>query len=123
MSSPDNSSALSSQDEIDRYFMQRAIQQAHRCSSVSSAYSVGAVLVRRKMVSQQRQEAGHSWINDWEMISEGFSREIEGNTHAEECCILKAQDILTRSAHNNKAHPFTIYTTMEPCSKRLSGNK
>ena len=49
------------------------------------------------------------------ILSTGYSRELPGNTHAEECCFIKL---------SNDSIPWkecTLYTTMEPCSKRLSG--
>ncbi|KAI9295624.1 hypothetical protein K502DRAFT_211123 [Neoconidiobolus thromboides FSU 785] len=84
----------------DEEYMELAIKQANKCKPVDGAYSVGAVLV-----------------NDGGIISQGYSREIEGNTHAEECCFLKLND---QQINYNQC---TIYTTMEPCSERLSGKK
>eukprot|EP00455_Lapot_gusevi_P027332 TRINITY_DN2890_c0_g1_i2.p2 TRINITY_DN2890_c0_g1~~TRINITY_DN2890_c0_g1_i2.p2 ORF type:complete len:121 (-),score=24.02 TRINITY_DN2890_c0_g1_i2:15-377(-) len=52
----------------------------------------------------------------WQVLSTGYSRELPGNTHAEECCLLKLSDV-------SEARGGTIYTTMEPCSERLSGKK
>lgn len=73
-----------------------AIELSKKCSTVESAFSVGAVLV-----------------HDEKVISTGYSRELEGNTHAEEVCFSKV--IVPENS--------TLYTTMEPCSKRLSGKK
>ncbi|KAJ3277138.1 hypothetical protein HDV01_000190 [Terramyces sp. JEL0728] len=78
--------------------MELAIEQAKLCTSVETAFSVGAVLVKNN-----------------EILSVGYSREIEGNTHAEQCCLLKLGDL-------KDAQGATIYSTMEPCGKRLSGN-
>ena len=47
------------------------------------------------------------------LLATGYSRELEGNTHAEECCLLKIGNLGLISS--------TLYTTMEPCGKRLSG--
>ncbi|KAI9253980.1 cytidine deaminase-like protein [Phascolomyces articulosus] len=83
----------------DREFMQIAIEKANESVPVEKAYCVGAVLVQ----------------ND-RLLTTGFSRELPGNTHAEECALLKLQDI-------NQAKGGIMYTTMEPCSTRLSGNR
>lgn len=86
-------------DSRDAEFMQQAIQLAHQSIPVEKAYCVGAVLVR-----------------DNQVLSTGFSRELPGNTHAEECALAKLSD-------PSLAKGATMYTTMEPCSTRLSGNR
>ncbi|ORY06426.1 hypothetical protein K493DRAFT_310561 [Basidiobolus meristosporus CBS 931.73] len=83
----------------DAIFLKKAIEQANLSIPVDTAYCVGAVLVKNGVV-----------------LSEGYSRELPGNTHAEECCLLKLSDL-------GEAHGAVMYTTMEPCSLRLSGNK
>ncbi|KAI9493439.1 cytidine deaminase-like protein [Zychaea mexicana] len=86
-------------DPRDREFMQLAIEKANESIPVEKAYCVGAVLVQ-----------------NGQQLTSGFSREIPGNTHAEECALLKLKDI-------EEAKGGTMYTTMEPCSTRLSGNR
>lgn len=57
-------------------------------------------------------------------LSTGYTLELEGNTHAEQCALDKLvagneqelQDILTPEVH------AILYTSLEPCSLRLSGN-
>ncbi|KAJ2075316.1 hypothetical protein GGH13_000697 [Coemansia sp. S155-1] len=75
-------------------------QQIH--AGVDTAYNVGAVIA-----SGDKQK----------ILSTGFSRQYPGNTHAEECALLAI-------ANDKEQVPETsvMYTTMEPCSKRLSGN-
>ncbi|PKS11470.1 hypothetical protein jhhlp_003234 [Lomentospora prolificans] len=58
----------------------------------------------------------------------GYTLELEGNTHAEQCAFSKLSSRLgidegpgLREAM--KGQPHALYTTMEPCSFRLSGNK
>ncbi|ETW03327.1 hypothetical protein, variant [Aphanomyces invadans] len=79
----------------DERFMRLAIAQAHLSPPTESAYCVGCVVVK-----------------DDRVISTGFSRELPGNTHA--CALLKL---------DMQASGTELYTTMEPCSVRLSGNK
>ena len=58
------------------------------------------------------------------VLSTGYTLELEGNTHAEQCALEKLvagkvqdlEDILSPEAH------AILYTSLEPCSLRLSGN-
>ena len=80
------------------YFMELALEEAKKAIPSPTAYCVGAVLTD-----------GHGKI-----LSTGYSREISGNTHAEEVCLLKLDTL-------DLAKGSRCYTTMEPCSQRLSG--
>jgi pyrimidine deaminase RibD-like protein len=61
-------------------------------------------------------------VKDGILLSEGYSREIEGNTHAEECAFIKLALKYPQEDERKKiTQGSTIYSTMEPCSKRLSG--
>ncbi|CAI2167267.1 20615_t:CDS:2, partial [Funneliformis geosporum] len=102
---PNHSNVLAAVDgkifynRYDLHFMKIAIEQANLSVPIETAYCVGAVLVKNS-----------------QLLSTGYSRELEGNTHAEECALKKLSDI-------KEANGAIMYTTMEPCSKRLSGNK
>ncbi|KAI8328947.1 cytidine deaminase-like protein [Blakeslea trispora] len=87
-------------DQKDIEFMQLSIKEAHKSIPAPQAYCVGAALVSA----------------DGELLSTGYSRELPGNTHAEECCLAKIDGSVDLSG-------ATMYTTMEPCSVRLSGNR
>ncbi len=82
----------------DRAFMLRAIELAGRCPPAESAFSVGAVIVGA----------------DGAVLSEGYSREGDPLVHAEESALAKlpADDPRLRTA--------TIYSSLEPCSRRAS---
>ncbi|TMW56280.1 hypothetical protein Poli38472_008928 [Pythium oligandrum] len=80
----------------DELFMRLAIAEAHKSIPSENAFCVGCVIVR-----------------DGEVVSTGYSRELPGNTHAEQVALQKL---------DFQATGTTVYTTMEPCSKRLSGN-
>lgn len=85
----------------DKKFLQIAMTLAKKCTPISTAYCVGAVVVDSKN----------------EIISTGFSREDDRHKHAEEIAIeraLKAQDDLK---------DCTLYSSLEPCGERLSGKK
>ncbi|KAG0964173.1 hypothetical protein G6F31_006966 [Rhizopus arrhizus] len=84
-------------DPEDLKFMKRCIEEANKSIPAPSAYCVGAALVHQG-----------------QLLSTGYSRELPGNTHAEECALAKT---------NANVSQAVMYTTMEPCSKRLSGNR
>lgn len=78
----------------DLAWMRIACEQARLSPPVDTAYCVGCVLVK-----------------DGKAIATGFSRELPGNTHAEQCALMKA---------GAEAEGSDVYCTMEPCSKRAS---
>ncbi|OQR97928.1 hypothetical protein ACHHYP_09433 [Achlya hypogyna] len=82
--------------DLDEELMRMAIAQAHLSPPIESAFCVGCVVAK-----------------DGRVLATGFSRELPGNTHAEECALRKL---------GMNAEGTDLYTTMEPCSVRLSGN-
>ena len=82
----------------DHRWMTRAIELAHRCPPATGAYSVGAVIVGE----------------NGEEIAFGFSREVDDTVHAEESALAKVAPDDPRLA------TATIYSTLEPCSQRMS---
>ncbi|MGH3614874.1 MAG: deaminase [Pseudonocardia sp.] len=82
----------------DDRWMTLALQLSRMCPRSETAYSVGAVVVG----------------SDGEEISRGFSRETDDKVHAEESALLKVgmDDVRLGTA--------TIYSTLEPCSRRAS---
>lgn len=95
------------EDQVDAeekqhaHFMRLALTEADKSEPTSSAFCVGCVIVC-----------------DGEILSTGYSRELAGNTHAEQCAIEK----LIKATTASKLEGADLYTTMEPCSVRLSGN-
>lgn len=100
-------------------YMEYATEIARLSPPSSNKFCVGAVLV----------DADSSKI-----LSTGFSLEFPrdylgdlGTTHAEQCCLIKislGNDGLPESRLGEVLPPNTVlYTTMEPCNERLSGNK
>ncbi|MBU6389401.1 dCMP deaminase [Patescibacteria group bacterium] len=85
--------------KIDSMWLRAAIELSKQCGPSSHAFSVGAILVGA----------------DGKEIARGYSRETAANMHAEETALLKA----TQSGY--LTHGATMYTSMEPCSVRLSG--
>ncbi|CAG8532216.1 16319_t:CDS:2 [Acaulospora colombiana] len=84
-----------------------------RCSEILFRnQSAARDLIHAKLLSHSEKVI----VKDSRILATGYSRELPGNTHAEECALQKLEDP-TQSTNS------TIYTTMEPCSKRLSGKK
>jgi diaminohydroxyphosphoribosylaminopyrimidine deaminase/5-amino-6-(5-phosphoribosylamino)uracil reductase len=80
----------------DRW-MRRAVALAHRSPGSATAFSVGAVIVAA----------------DGTEIASGFSRDVDPYVHAEESA-------LGRCAGDPRLRSATLYSTLEPCSKRSS---
>ncbi len=91
-------------------YMRLALDEARKSPPKPSNFCVGALLVN---------------ANTGAILSRGFTLECEGNTHAEQCCLLKlAQEHGLPEEQVGEALPANtvIYTTMEPCNLRLSGS-
>lgn len=104
--------------------MKLALRQASRCEPTSTAFCVGCIIA----ISGTEQ-----------IVATGFSRELEGNTHAEQCALDKAVPSSSSGdgggglaaegkvggeeaqAAQAQVVELDLYTTMEPCSERLSG--
>jgi pyrimidine deaminase RibD-like protein len=59
------------------------------------------------------------------ILATGYTLELEGNTHAEQCCLSKlatARGVSEDALGSTTPTGLDLYTTMEPCSVRLSGN-
>ena len=82
----------------DERWMGLAVELAWRCPPSQTAYSVGAVIVAA----------------DETEISRGFSREDDPVVHAEESALQKL------AADDPRLAGATIYSTLEPCSRRKS---
>ena len=87
-----------------RKYMEQAISEAEKCGPTKTAFNVGAVLV-----------------NGTKVLSTGYSRELPGNTHAEQCALEKY--FVENGGQRDVPPGSVLYTTMEPCSLRLSGNE
>lgn len=85
----------------DAGWLAEAIQISRRCTPVARAFSVGAIIVDR----------------DGLLVATGYSRELDVHCHAEEVALRKAS-LLGRDVTG-----ATLYTSMEPCSVRLSGRE
>ena len=94
--------------DVHLEWMEYAYTLSWNASPVKDAYCVGCVIVDP---STNR------------LVTFGYSREMAGNTHAEECALRKLTDIKTKDAKCTTCQKLDMYATMEPCSVRLSGNR
>ena len=91
-------------------YMKYALYLARKSPPKPTNYRVGAVLVNASTNT---------------IVTTGFTLECEGNTHAEQSCFIKlSQKHSTPEDHLHAILPenTVLYTTVEPCFKRLSGN-
>ena len=90
--------------------MRLALSYASQSPPRPTNFRVGAVLV----------DADSKTV-----LSTGYTLELPGNTHAEQCCLSKYA-ALHGVAEENVAAVLpahtVLFSTMEPCAKRLSGN-
>lgn len=82
----------------DLVFLSRAIELSKLCPPSETAFSVGAVIVGA----------------DGEVLAEGYSRESNPADHAEEAALAKL------SAGDPRLRTATVYSSLEPCSRRAS---
>jgi diaminohydroxyphosphoribosylaminopyrimidine deaminase/5-amino-6-(5-phosphoribosylamino)uracil reductase len=81
----------------DHRWLELAVDLARRCPPSDTAYSVGAVLVGADGVE----------------IARGWSRDTDATVHAEE-------SVLRRAAGDPRLPGATLYSSLEPCSRRAS---
>ncbi|KAF8754329.1 Cytidine and deoxycytidylate deaminase zinc-binding region [Rhizoctonia solani] len=103
-------------------YMRLALEEAAKCEPVPTAFCVGCVITVPTL--------GEGTISQ-KILSTGYSRELAGNTHAEANALAKAHALAgaeeLRRSFGQGAEPSTllrladVYTTLEPCSVRLSG--
>ena len=104
------------------HYLRFALQEARKSPPKPTNFCVGAVLVSP---------------SDGKILSTGYTLELPGNTHAEQCALTKfihastsVQDNQSKTSEGELLNELlspemgaVLYTTMEPCSVRLSGNE
>ncbi|KAF2753987.1 cytidine deaminase-like protein [Pseudovirgaria hyperparasitica] len=91
-------------------YLRLALTEARKSPPKATNFCVGAVLV-----DEERNE----------VLATGYTLELPGNTHAEQCCLMKfaqTRGVSEDSVGDILPKSTVIYTTMEPCVFRLSGN-
>ncbi|KAI0093684.1 cytidine deaminase-like protein [Irpex rosettiformis] len=112
----------SEQSECHVEMLQLALEEAQKCTPSPTAFCVGAVItVKVDSLSKPI------------ILATGYSRELEGNTHAEANALTKIRSYSKEELHQlvpdlpqgatveDVLAQADIYTTMEPCSVRTSG--
>jgi diaminohydroxyphosphoribosylaminopyrimidine deaminase/5-amino-6-(5-phosphoribosylamino)uracil reductase len=84
----------------DERLLRMAVDLSLRCVPSKGAFSVGALI-----------------LQDGKIVATGYSREEQGHEHAEETAIRRALEA------GIKLSGAAIYSSMEPCSARLSGRR
>ncbi|KAL4400335.1 hypothetical protein ACI68E_003252 [Malassezia pachydermatis] len=110
--------------------MLRALQEADHCEAVPTAFSVGCVIAANAPQLEDIEVPLDSEVEPL-VLTTGYSRELPGNTHAEECALDKLRRHCAQTPHTSSSAEarsrtplsLILYTTMEPCSQRLSGNR
>ncbi|KAF8604509.1 hypothetical protein BDV93DRAFT_555373 [Ceratobasidium sp. AG-I] len=106
----------------DVRFMRLALDEAAKCEPTPTAFCVGCVITVPTLDADNN--TAHK------ILSTGYSRELPGNTHAEANALAKAHSLATdelRQSFGSEADLASllrmadVYTTLEPCSVRLSG--
>ena len=110
-------STPSSQTEVDLHvkYLRFALNEARKSPPKPTNFRVGCVLVSFENPSSPQ------------IISSGYTLELPGNTHAEQCALSKLA--ASRSVPESSlpavltpAKNLWLYSSLEPCGKRLSGN-
>ncbi|KAL8655643.1 MAG: hypothetical protein Q9210_000753 [Variospora velana] len=104
----DNSPQIAPLDHLG--YMRLALSLAENSPPKPTNYRVGAVLV----------DEGTNQI-----LSTGFTLELPGNTHAEQCALRKyssAKNVPEEAVASVLPTQTVLYTTMEPCQTRSAGN-
>jgi pyrimidine deaminase RibD-like protein len=110
--------STSQNDLTDAYhlrYVREALNEARRSPPKPSNFRVGCVIVSFHEPSSPS------------VLSTGYTLELEGNTHAEQCALAKlaVSHGIPEASVGAILTPETravLYTTLEPCGKRLSGN-
>lgn len=101
--------------EVSLGYLQETIKLAQQSPPKPTNFRVGCVIVTFPA------------LGDPKVISTGYTLELPGNTHAEQCALTKLaeQNSVSEEAITELLPPeanAVLYTSLEPCGKRLSGN-
>ncbi|EEH05851.1 conserved hypothetical protein [Histoplasma capsulatum G186AR] len=126
------------------HYLRACLSLAQQSPPKPTNFRVGAILLSRTLLSPGRPRMYNDTI-----LSTGYTLELPGNTHAEQCALAKYAarhgvtderigEVLppppspplppqssgpgTDKAPEGEQKNIILYVTMEPCGKRLSGN-
>ncbi|KAF2250701.1 hypothetical protein BU26DRAFT_529870 [Trematosphaeria pertusa] len=102
--------------------MEYAAEKARLSPPGPDKFCVGAVLANR--------DTGEILSTGYSIELPGYMEGDSGSTHAEQCCFIKVAQkhglpAVRAEEHIGDVLPknTVLYTTMEPCNARLSGNR
>ncbi|KAJ8114206.1 hypothetical protein OPT61_g3863 [Boeremia exigua] len=112
---------MASEGQSHLSYMRQCIELAQQSPPKPSNFRVGALLVA---------------LPSKTILATGYTLELPGNTHAEQCALSKyahSRGVSDPETQLSEAFPpphpdaadieLVIYCSMEPCAERLSGNK
>lgn len=105
-------------------YLRQCLSLAQNSPPRPTNFRVGALLVLRHDTPEP--------TSDDKLLSTGYTLELPGNTHAEQCCLRnyaaahkvyeeQVADAFPSETERN-GRKIVMYVTMEPCGERLSGN-
>jgi pyrimidine deaminase RibD-like protein len=102
-------------------YIKTCLNLAEKSPPRPTNFRVGALLLSRK--------DNDPTFTDDRILSTGYTMELAGNTHAEQCCFSNyaavhnvPDDEVSTVLPVEAGRKLIMYVTMEPCGKRLSGN-
>src|SRR5436190_19673450 len=135
ISPPSTAPSPSSDRAIHLHYLNECLALANRSPRKPTNFRAGAILLRRHRLAPLpalMKESDERY--DDAILSTGYTLELPGNTHAEECCLAKYAshyrvqehqigDILHRERSEADGNEkLVMYVTMEPLGKRMLGN-
>ncbi|KAJ5290811.1 hypothetical protein N7478_000062 [Penicillium angulare] len=102
-------------------YLRKCISLAEQSPPRPTNFRVGAILL-------SRADNDTTFSGD-RILSTGYTMELAGNTHAEQCCFANfaavhnvPDDEVSSVLPVETGRKLIMYVSMEPCGKRLSGN-
>ncbi|KAG9045774.1 hypothetical protein FS837_005662 [Tulasnella sp. UAMH 9824] len=118
-----------SDDPIHVEYLKLALDEARKCVPTPTAFCVGCLIVLPgiDLTTAAALPVPPAVSEHKDVLSAGYSRELPGNTHAEANALTKIQRLETVKIDGEDVSVedllalSDVYTTLEPCSVRLSG--
>lgn len=117
-------SSFSISHETHLRYLRQTISLAEKSPPKPTNFRVGCVIVTFSNPPRTGPKL------EEEVLSTGYTLELPGNTHAEQCALIKLAQSSNFASEINLSALFSsqgqasktiLYTSLEPCSKRLSG--
>lgn len=106
-------------------YIEECLKLAEKSPPRPTNFRVGAILLSRRDTDADNDDDN----GDDRILSTGYTMELTGNTHAEQCCLSNYASVHSiPEEHVSDVLPdepnrrLILYVTMEPCGRRLSGN-